>query len=193
MSTYYTFYLGMKNDENKLEIAGPYYYNIKKQEMRLGCLYEASRSFVEHDAFMKFMDKVPLEEMADKDKKYFTDTGLFGDKEYSRAYICSLEAMWEKAKEGCYGLQNGYCRLEDIDHIKREDYILTDSYEVGMYSADRVAEMDADDRKDLGRAAFLAACDPAHQAYKISCAAESCLNYVYGEERNRYCIVLVWG
>ena len=193
MSTYYTFYLGVRNDENKLEIAGPYYYNAKEKEMKLGCLYEASRSFIEHDAFMRFMDQVPLEEIAAKHRYYLTDSGLFSDKEYSRAYVCSINTMWEKANSGNFGLQNGYCRLEDIDYIKREGYVLTDSYEVGMYSAERVAEMDSTDRKSLGRAAFLASCDPAHQAYKIYCAADHCLNYIYGKEKERYCIILVWG
>ena len=113
MSTYYTFYLGVRNDENKLEIAGPYYYNTKRNEMSLGCLYETSRSFIEHDAFMRFMDQVPLEEIAEKDKNYLTDSGLFNDKEYSRAYVCSLNDMWEKAEKGSFGLQNGIIILKE--------------------------------------------------------------------------------
>ena len=193
MSTYYSFYLGVRNDENKLEIAGPYYYSVKYKELRLGTLYETTGSFIEVDEFEPFMDNVPVEEIAEKDFKLLTDTGIFNKEVYSRAYACSLGAMARKAQKGNFGLYNGYCSFDEIDCIKTNSYCLDSRYDVALYSTDRVAEMPPADCADLGRAAFLALNDPAHQAHLISSAAENCLNYTYGSDFDRYCIIMVVG
>ena len=152
MSVYYSFYLGKRNAENKVEVIAPYVY--KDGEMKLTSLLERSSSFIDGDELGDLMCFLPLDELAEKDKKHFSYTGWSMNSEpQSCAYACDYKDMVAAASKK--GLRQGYVLLEDFSTVLKNNYQLNE-YEVYMHSAEEYAEMQESERAKYGKIAYLA-------------------------------------
>lgn len=193
MSTYYSFYLGARDDAGKMCIVGPYYYNVKEGETKLGVLYETSRSFIDAEEFMEAMHQLPIDEIAEKDMNRLTLENWFGDGRTSATYYASINEFYALAKKNNHGLYVGYVPLNEMNAVAETHYWLESRYDVDLVSPDVVAEMDPEERKKYGKTAFVATTDTSYIADVIYDAAESVLNYVYGKDKDRYYILMSWG
>ena len=194
MSTYYSFYLGARNDVGKMCVVGPYYYNIEKCEMKLGTLFETTGSFIEDEVFMNTMDMLNVEEVAKKDWDRLTYEPYFEDQpRVSNTYYASLADFHAIANKNNGGLYMGYVCMADMKYIIEENYKLLSRYDIDLVSADVVAEMAPEDRRNYAKVAFIAISDASYIANLVVKAAESVLEYEYGKDKDRYYILMTRG
>lgn len=194
MSTYYSFYLGARDDKDKMCVVGPYYYNVKEGETKLGTLYETSQSFIQDDDIRNRMDLLNVEEIAEKDLDRLSFEPYFEDRpRASKTYYAPLSEFHALADKNNNGLYIGYVCMADMKYVIEENYRLLDRYDVDLVSADVVAEMTPEDRRKYGKIAFTAISDASYVAHLVVKAAESLLEYVYGEDKKRYYILMTWG
>jgi hypothetical protein len=193
MSTYYSFYLGAKDAEGKMNIVGPYYYNMKEQETQLSTLFEASQSFIDHREFIDAMNVLPVEEIAEKDLVHLSTKDWAGTKLSSTSYYATLGTFRSLAQENNCGLYVGYAPLAEVGYVAEQHYELESKYDIELVSADMAAEMSPEERREYGKVAFVATTDTSYIAKQILDTAENLLQYVYGEEKNRYYILMTWG
>lgn len=155
MSTYYCFYLVRKNDDGLFEPVGNYYKN-KSGEYNFSPIYCRSRSFISANEFEIEMCRMPVDEMNDELKKYFSSTGWSEDGEpYSTAHYTSLNNFIDLIGER--GLVKGYVTFDDLDFLARNKFdqeVLTWG-EYSLYSPEYVAELPIEKRKDYAHIAFL--------------------------------------
>ena len=83
--------------------------------------------------------------------------------------------------------------MADMKYIIEEDYRLLNRYDVDLVSADVVAEMAPEDRRNYGKVAFTAISDASYIANLVVKAAESVLMYEYGKDKDRYYVLMTWG
>lgn len=194
MSTYYSFYLGARDDAGKMCVVGPYYYNVKAGETKLGTLFETSQSFIDDDVFRNTMDMLNVDEVAEKDLDRLTYEPYFEDRpRVSNTYYASLSDFHKIAGKNNGGLYMGYVCMADMKYIIEEDYQLLSRYDVDLVSADVVAEMAPEDRRKYVKVAFTAISDASYIAAWVVKAAESLLMYEYGKDKDRYYVLMTWG
>ena len=194
MSTYYSFYLGARDDAGKMCVVGPYYYSVKAGETKLGTLFETSRSFIEDEVFMSTMNPLGADEVAEKDMDRLTFQPMFEDQpRVSNTYYAPLSDFHAIANKNNGGLYVGYVCIADMKYIIEENYRLLSRYDVDLVSADVVAEMTPEDRRKYGKVAFTAISDASYVANLVVKAAESLLEHEYGKDKDRYCILMTWG
>ena len=194
MSTYYSFYLGARDDAGKMCVVGPYYYSVKAGETKLGTLFETSRSFIEDEVFMGTMDPLGVNEIAEKDLDRLSFQPIFEDQpRVSNTYYASLSDFHAIASRNNNGLYMGYVCIADMKYIIEEDYRLLSRYDVDLVSADVVAEMVPEDRRNYAKVAFTAISDASYVANQVVKAAESLLEHEYGKDKDRYYILMTWG
>ena len=193
MSTYYSFYLGARDDAGKMCIVGPYYYNVKEGKTKLGVLYETSRSFISAEEFQEAMHCLPVDEIAEKDMSHLATENWFGDGHTSTSYYASINEFYALAKKNNHGLYVGYVTHSEMNAVAENKYWLESRYDVDLVSPDVVAEIDPEERKKYGKTAFVATTDTSYIADVVYDAAESVLNYVYGKDKDRYYILMSWG
>ena len=87
----------------------------------------------------------------------------------------------------------GYVCMADMKYIIEEDYQLLSRYDVDLVSADVAAEMAPEDRRNYVKVAFTAISDASYIANLVVKAAESLLEYEYGKDKDRYCILMTRG
>lgn len=191
MSTYYSFYLGARDDAGKMCVVGPYYYNVKAGETKLGTLFETSRSFIDDDVFMGTMNPLNVDEIAEKDLDRLSFEPIFeNESRVSNTYYASLSDFHAIANKNNNGLYIGYVCMADMKYIIEEDYRLLNRYDVDLVSADVVAEMTPEDRRKYGKIVFTAISDASYIANLVVKAAESLLEHEYGKDKDRYCILM---
>jgi hypothetical protein len=194
MSTYYSFYLGARDDAGKMCVVGPYYYSVKAGETKLGTLFETSQSFIEDDVFMGTMDMLNVEEAAEKDLDLLTYEPWYKDRpRVSNTYYAPLSEFHAIASRNNNGLYMGYVCMADMKYIVEEDYQLLNRYDVNLVSADVAAEMMPEDRRNYVKVAFTAISDASYIANLVVKAAESVLMYEYGKDKDRYYILMTRG
>ena len=194
MSTYYSFYLGARDDAGKMCVVGPYYYSVKEGETKLGTLFETSRNFIEDEVFMSTMDLLSADEVAEKDMDRLTYESWYKDQpRVSTAYYAPLSDFHAIASRNNNGLYMGYVCIADMKYIIEEEYELLNRYDVDLVSADIVAEMAPEDRRNYVKVAFTAISDASYIANLVVKAAESVLMYEYGKDKDRYYILMTRG
>ena len=190
MSTYYSFYLGVRDDAGKMRIAGPYYYNVKEGKNKLGVLYETSRSFINAEDFEEAMHPLFVEEIAEEDMNHLAMENFLGDGYTSVSYYASMNEFYDLVKKNNHGLYVGYATHDEVNEVAKAHYLIESRYDVDLVSPDVVAEMDSEDRRRYGKTAFIAATDTSYIADVVYQAAEGILNYVYGNDKDRYYILM---
>ena len=194
MSTYYSFYLGARDDAGKMCVVGPYYYSVKAGETKLGTLFETSRSFIEDDVFMNTMNLLGADEVAERDLDRLTHESWYKDQpRVSNTYYAPLSDFHAIASRSNNGLYMGYVCIADMKYIIEEDYQLLSRYDVDLVSADVAAEMAPEDRRNYAKVAFAAISDASYIANQVVKAAESLLEHEYGKDKDRYYILMTWG
>lgn len=156
MSTYYMFYLARKVNDS-IKVVGPAVltengrFKIKPGIIR-------SRSFI-HWEDWDFMDFLPIEEMSDDNftRDLCTSDHSWGSEPniQSNAYYCSFAEIARQAEKHNWGLKVGYTSLNEVDYVAKNNYCLENKYEIEFCSADMVAELQPEQRKDYGKVAFL--------------------------------------
>ena len=158
MSSYYMFYLAKKTDEGKIKIVGPAVL-AENGEFRIKPGVIRSRSYIEWEDW-GFMNCLPVEKMANDDftKVLCTSDHSWGSEPniQSDAYYCSFAEIARQAERHSWGLKVGYTSLNEVDYVAENNYCLEDKYEIEFRSADMIAELQPEQRKDYGKVAFLA-------------------------------------
>lgn len=158
MSSYYMFYLARKDDDNKIKIVGPAVL-AKNGEFKIKPGVVRSRNYIEWEDW-DFMNFLPAEKMADDDftKAICTSDYSWNSEQIiqSDAYYCSFAEIICQAEKHSWGLKVGYTSLNEVDYVAENNYCLEDKYEIAFRSADMVAELQPEQRKDYGKVAFLA-------------------------------------
>lgn len=194
MSTYYSFYLGARDDAGKMCVVGPYYYSVKAGETKLGTLFETSQSFIDDDVFRNTMDLLGVDEIAEKDLDRLSFEPLFEDQpRVSTTYYAPLLDFHAIANKNNNGLYIGYACIADMKYIIEENYRLLNRYDVDLVSADVAAEMTPEERRKYGKVAFTAISDASYVANLVVKAAEGLLKHEYGKDKDRYYILMRWG
>lgn len=194
MSTYYSFYLGARDDAGKMCVVGPYYYSVKAGETKLGTLFETSQSFIDDDVFRNTMDLLGADEVAEKDLDRLSYEPWYKDQpRVSNTYYAPLSDFHAIASRNNNGLYMGYVCMADMKYIIEEEYELLNRYDVNLVPADVVAEMAPEDRRNYVKVAFTAISDASYIANLVVKAAESVLMYEYGKDKDRYYVLMTWG
>lgn len=156
MSTYYMFYLARKINDS-IKVVGPAVL-AENGEFKIRPGVVRSRSFIDWEDW-DFMNFLPIEKMADDD---FTKVLCTSDHSWSSepniqsdAYYCSFAEIASQAAKHSWGLKVGYTSLNEVDYVAENNYCLEDRYEIEFRSADMVAELQPEQRKDYGKVAFL--------------------------------------
>ena len=106
----------------------------------------------------------------------------------SDAYYCSYAEIAHQAEKHSWGLKVGYAPLNEVDYVAENNYYLEDRYEIEYRSADMVAELQPEQRKDYGKVAFLETNSVGYIANQIIDAFHELVSW-----SNGYYVVCVMG
>ena len=131
-----------------------------------------------------------VEEIAEEDMNHLAMENFLGDGYTSVSYYASMNEFYDLVKKNNHGLYVGYATHDEVNEVAKAHYLIESRYDVDLVSPDVVAEMDSEDRRRYGKTAFIAATDTSYIADVVYQAAEGILNYVYGNDKDRYYILM---
>jgi hypothetical protein len=186
MSTYYSFYLARKL-KSGMKIVGPAVYNVENEAFKIKPAVCRSRSFINWDEFFDIMDQLSVYEMDQKEDNlgymaYEYEPGRY----HSNTLCCPYQKIVSLAASR--GLKVGYAPLKDINYVARKNYKLEDQYEIDFVTADMVAEMPAELRKEYGKVAFY---EEDSVAYISAQIVDACGELVDWDKNDYYVVCVV--
>ena len=154
MSSYYMFYLA-ENTSEGLQVVAPAMLT-KNGQFKFKPAVVRSSSFIHWEDWEEFMEYVPLKVIHDNSLDLLTSNHSWNPDVIelgSDSYACKYSTIARMADKA--GLRVGYTSLNDLNYVAEHNYHLEDKYEIELYSAEMVAEMAPEDKRNYGKVAFL--------------------------------------